>query len=165
MSRQSQVRKPHKNTIKRLIKLLKEDTLSILQKRKIETLLLHAEGMNTIEIAAALGVHPNTIYSNLRDFQKNGLNKFIKVKKHGSLPHLSDLQQTLIAQLANQAPYDLGLAYGRWSLSKLRNYLLQNRIIKTISREHLRRILKKRDLSFGALNVNLSAKTQTDQQF
>ncbi|MGA9923653.1 MAG: hypothetical protein WBQ29_09635, partial [Isosphaeraceae bacterium] len=42
-----------------------------------------------------------------------------------------------------QAPTTLGLPLGRWSLAKLRAYLIRQRIVPTISREHLRRVLKK----------------------
>ncbi len=46
--------------------------------------------------------------------------------------------------LADPSPTAVGLPYGRWSLAKLRAYLLKQRILKAISREHLRRVLEKR---------------------
>ena len=49
-----------------------------------------------------------------------------------------------IWRLAELKPYELGLPYGRWSLSKLAEHLVKSRIVKAISREHLRRLLKKR---------------------
>ena len=39
-------------------------------------------------------------------------------------------------------PYELGFPYGRWSLSKLRSYLIKYKIVSN-SREHLRRCSKK----------------------
>lgn len=40
-------------------------------------------------------------------------------------------------------PYEVGLPQGRWSLSKLCTYLTKQRVLKTISREHVRQVLKK----------------------
>jgi hypothetical protein len=48
----------------------------------------------------------------------------------------------------------LGLPYGRWSLAKLRAYLIQPRLLKTISREHLRRVRKKGGWLFVASRAN-----------
>jgi hypothetical protein len=62
-----------------------------------------------------------------------------------------------ICQLADQPPYELGLPYGRWSLSKLRDYLLKERFCRHLSREHLRRLLQKGGCAYAASGAKSSA--------
>ena len=45
-----------------------------------------------------------------------------------------------IWRLAERSPLALGLPFARWSLAKLRAYLIRKRLVKAISREHLRRV-------------------------
>jgi hypothetical protein len=55
----------------------------------------------------------------------------------------------------------LGLPYGRWSLSKFRDYLIGHGVVREISREHLRRVLKKGGTRSDALSANCGARTPT----
>jgi hypothetical protein len=60
-----------------------------------------------------------------------------------------------IAQVAEQSPTEFGLPYGRWSLAKLQEYLIhQRRLLKAISREHLRRLLKKSIFAYGMFSAS-----------
>jgi hypothetical protein len=71
-----------------------------------------------------------------------------------------------MARIAEQSPTEFGLPYGRWSLAKLRAYLIHpRRLLKTISREHLRRLLKKRRFTCARFSVNSSATTRSDMRF
>lgn len=76
--------------------------------------------MNAHAIAAALGVHPNTIYADLRAFDQGGLSALVHPPLRGAPPRLHPDQVELIVRLAQQDPPELGLPYGRWSLSTLR---------------------------------------------
>jgi hypothetical protein len=48
----------------------------------------------------------------------------------------------------------LGLPYGRWSLAKFRDYLIRHRGLPPVSREHLRRLLKKGGCAFAVSSAN-----------
>ena len=66
------------------------------------------------------------------------------VPPQGAPPRISATQLDEIARVAEQSPTEFGLPYGRWSLAKLQEYLIdQRRLLKRLSREHLRRLLKK----------------------
>jgi hypothetical protein len=56
---------------------------------------------------------------------------------------LTSAQHKAIWRLAEQSPLAKGLPFARWSLAKSRAYLIRERLVKAISREHLRRVLKK----------------------
>ncbi|MCA1853042.1 MAG: helix-turn-helix domain-containing protein [Beggiatoa sp.] len=99
--------------------------------------------MHAVDIARALGVHANTVYADLRAFSHEGV-ACILHRMHGGAPRrITDGQTARLLSVAEQAPTDLGLPYGRWSLTKLQAFVIKHRIVKAISREALRRVLKK----------------------
>ena len=166
MARHSNVRKPRRNLICRLRRLIVSGNhMKAFQRQRIEILLLHAEGMTAIGIATTLGIHPNTVYHHLHAYQEGGFLKLIRARRRGAAPRIKASQRTLIARIADRSPADYGLPYGRWSLSKLKEYLIRKRVIQAISCEHLRRILKKRVSNSNVSSENLQDKTREESQF
>ena len=142
MPRSLTIRKPKAAEIRELSKLL-EDKLSSRQSRRAEAILLYAAGMSAVEIAQTLEVHCNTILGDLRAFGHQGLSSLRQPRSTGAPIRIGDAQVAEILRLAEVPPYELGLPYGRWSIAKLRDYLGKHCVVKVISREHLRRLLKK----------------------
>jgi transposase len=153
MSRSSTSRKFHPSDLRKLHRLL-EGPLQRWQRRRAETLLLHAAGVSASDIARLLEVHPHTTYADLHAFRRHGLASVCRSRRRGAPPRLTRGQLAAIWRLAETPPYELGLPYGRWSLSKLRAYLLRRRILKAISREHLRRLLQKGGSPSAACSAN-----------
>lgn len=153
MPRSVKVRKPRAAEIHHLHAALEQD-LTARQRRRAEALMLYAAGLEAATIAQALDSHVNTIYSDLRAFERDGV-ACIRQRLRGGAPvRLTETQRADILRLADMPPSHVGLPYGRWSLSKLREYLLRHRLVKAISREHLRRVLKKGGSAFVMLNAN-----------
>lgn len=148
MGRALTIRKPTTAELRQLQSWL-ADKLNARQLRRAEAILLYATGMAAGEIAQALEVHPNTIYADLHAFGHQSVSAIQQLHSRGAPVRISDSQVEEIVRIAERPPYELGLPYGRWSGTKLRQYLLQQRIVKAISREHLRRLLKKGALAFG----------------
>ena len=119
--------------------------------------LLYAADGSVSSIAQLLQVHRNTVATDLREFARHGLLALSRPRKLGAPPRLSKQQIAAIWRLADQAPTTLGLPLGRWSLAKLCAYLIRQRIVPTISRVHLRRVLKKGDTHFAASVASSSA--------
>lgn len=142
MARSLTTRKPNAAQIRKLHLLLTHD-LHPQQRRRAQVLLLYAEGLTAVDIAAALKIHPQTVYQDLRAFEQSGLDSLRPPPTGGAQKQISSQQQADILRLAQLQPVDLGLPHGRWSLTNLQDYLVKKRIIKRISREHLRRLLKK----------------------
>jgi transposase len=156
MSRPLSVRKPSATELRHVHQWL-EKPLQPWQRRRAEVLLLRAADLPASVIAQLLQVHVNTVYADLRDFARHGLSCLSRPRTLGAPPRLSRGQIATIWQLAGQSPTTLGLPFGRWSLAKLRVYLIQQRAVKEISREHLRRVLKKGGTPCVASSASSSA--------
>jgi transposase len=156
MSRPLSARKPSAAELRHVHQWL-EKPLQPWQRRRAEVLLLRAADLSASAIAQLLQVHVNTVYADLRDFARHGLSSLSRPRTVGAPPSLSRGQIETIWRLAGQPPTTLGLPFGRWSLAKLRAYLIQQRVVKAISREHLRRVLKKGGTHLVASNASSSA--------
>jgi transposase len=155
MSRPLNVRQPSANELRRVHRWL-EGPLQPWQCRRAEVLLLHAAGLPASTMAQLLQAHVNTISADLRDFAQHGLSSLRRRRRVGAPPRLSQGPIDTIWRLASQPPTTLGLAFGRWTLAKLRDYLIRQRIVTAISREHLRRVLKKGGTPCGGFNASTS---------
>jgi transposase len=97
----------------------------------------------------------NTIYAGLHRFAHLGMSLFQCVAPQGAPPRITATQLDEIARVADQSPTEFGLPYGRWSLAKLQEYLIHQRhLLKAISREHLRRLLKKSRFAYGMFSAS-----------
>jgi len=160
MPRSLKVRRPRAADIRRLEVAL-EDLPQHRQRRRAEAVLFYAAGLEATAIAQALAAHPNTIRADLHAFDRDG---WWAVEAAGRAPAprgFTPEQITEVCRLAETAPYELGLPYGRWSLSKLRDYLLKGRFCRHLSREHLRRLLRKGGCTLPASAVRSSARTHS----
>jgi hypothetical protein len=91
-----------------------------------------------------------------------GVEAIQQLHKSGAPSHITTSQITKIMGLAEQSPQEVGSPYGRWSLRKLSAYLVKQRIVKSIGRERLRQLLKKRfSLSTGATQAAQPGPTAT----
>lgn len=142
MARPSNTRPPTAAQLRRIHRFL-EAPLQPWQRRRTEALLLLAAGHSAVFIARFLETHINTIYADLQSFAHQGLRCLQVTRRRGAPARLTTAQIKAIWRLAEQAPLALSLPFARWSLAKLRAYLVRHRLVKAISREHLRRILKK----------------------
>lgn len=163
MSRSLTIRKPTATEVRQASKLL-STTDDLQQQRRADVILLYAAGLNASEIAAALEKHVNTIYGDLRAFEEQGLDCLQACQTRGAPARISPALHAEIQRLAEVPPYECGLPYGRWSLSKLATYLRKQRLLKSISREHLRQLLKKGGSSSGAFSASSSVRTHNGRR-
>ncbi len=165
MSRLLKVRKPNAAEQSQLRQVLEESTTRRIC-RWAEALLFYSAGLNAVAIAAALELHVNTIYIYLHAFAQSGVPYLRRLRAQGAPLRISAVQVDEIARIAEQSPTEFGLPYGRWSLAKLRDHLIyQRRMLKAISREHLRRILKKRIFACAVCNASSSVTIRSDLPF
>lgn len=161
MTRKMRVRRPATAEIQRLSKQAVE-LINAHQRRRAEALILYGMGLQPLEIAVSQGVHPNTVYKDLHAFGQLGVEATRQLQRSGAPSRITASQITKMVQLAEQSPQEVGLPYGRWSLRKLSVYLVKQHIVKSIGRERLRQLLKKRfSLPAGATQVTQPGPTTT----
>jgi transposase len=153
MPRLLMVRKPTAVEFRRLNELI-EEAPTPRQRRRALALVLYYTGMTARDIAVALGVHPNTIYTDLQAFGQRGWASIQEAAPMGAPARLQEAQIQEVQRIAQTAPAELGEPYGRWSLTTLRTYLIRHHILRKISREHLRQLLKKGASTGGTSNAN-----------
>jgi transposase len=164
MARSLRIRRPTTAEIQHLQHVV-EISSDWRQRRRAEILLLYGAGLTATAIAEWLGLHRNTVCTVLHAFGRRGLAASLRVRHGGAPRRLTARQITRIRRLAEQPPSQQGLPYGRWSLAKLREYVIHQRIIKQISREHLRRLLKKGAFGSNAFSANLSVRIRNAWRF
>lgn len=153
MGRSSKVRKPNAAESRQL-GLWVEEAEHAWQRRRAAIVMYYAMGQTAQDIAAALAIHPNTVYAILHAFDRRGLAAVRQPLVPGARVRIQPTQVAQMCRVADASPGDFGLPYGRWSLTTLRRYLLAERIVRRISREHLRRLLKKGASTYAATDAS-----------
>jgi transposase len=143
MARKMKVHRPTTTEIQRLSKEMIK-LVNPHQRRRAEALILFGMGLTPLEIAMAQGVHPNTVYMDLHAFEQLGVEAIWQLREAGAPSRITAEQITKMVQLAERSPQEVGSPYGRWSLRKLSGYLVKQHLVKSIGRERLRQLLKKR---------------------
>lgn len=165
MTRTLTIRKPTRREIQEL-ELMLEGELSSQARRRAETILYHGLGLNGRQLADALHVHPNTVYADLQAFEREGLACVRSLPVGGTPRRISDQQLNAIWHWTECLPRDLGLPEPRWTLTNFREFLVKRqRVLKRISLEHLRRVLKKKIFAFVESRANSLASIRNAQLF
>jgi transposase len=134
--------------------------------RRAQAILYYGLGFDGVTIAKALRVHPNTIYTDLQAFARAGLACLHPLPVGGAPHRITAEQLAKIWQWAECLPRDFGLLDARWTLASFREFVVKRRhLLKRISLEHLRHLLKKRTFAFGASNANCSARIRNALSF
>ncbi len=154
MARPLTIRKPTTREVERLELFLEEEHPPEL-KRRAEALLYYQLGFDGAAIAQAVHAHPNTIYADLHAFASKGLGCLQPMSVGGAQPQITPEQCAKIWAWADAQPSDFGWLDARWTLASFRTFIVKRQhLLKHISLEHLRRLLKKRIFAGGGSNAN-----------
>lgn len=116
-----------------------------LPENRVRIVLLSAAGKSVPEISRAVNLHPINVRKWIHRFSRNGLEGLRSGKSPGR-PRLFTLEQRQqIISIASADPRSLDLPFSRWSLQRLRRYLVEQDIVSHISVETIRQILQTAD--------------------
>lgn len=94
------------------------------------------------EIARVLQTDENQVRRVIAEFNADGMAS-LRPRMGGGRPRrIDDAARQEIRRIALARPRDLGEPGTRWSLATLRRYLVRRRVVSSLSKEHLRRILQ-----------------------
>jgi transposase len=105
---------------------------------RAQVVLSSSRGLNEQEIAAALHIGRATVRRWLRRFRKSGILGLQTLSTRSTLTR--PVQQTIL-RIAKGDPRRFGSQRTAWTMHSLHAALLRHRVVRTISVEHLRRIL------------------------
>ncbi len=109
--------------------------------QRARIILLSAASKTVPDISTDVGLHPINVRKWIHRFNTRGLAGLQSGKSPGRPPVFSDTQREQIMTLAHSNPRESGLAFDRWSLQRLREHLISNHIVESISAETVRQIL------------------------
>jgi transposase len=93
------------------------------------------------QIAQVLQTDENQVRRVIAEFNADGMDSLRPPTRGGHPRRIDDATRERIRDVALARPCDLGEPATRWSLARLRRYLIGHRVVKAISKEHLRRLL------------------------
>ena len=164
MPRTLQVRRATAKEVRTLAAMLSESDHAR-QRRQADAVIMYTAGLSAQQIAAGLGVHVNTIYKDLQAFDRDGMAAITQQPRIGAPVRLSAKQRDEIRRIALIDPSEVGQPGGRWTLRSLREYLIKQRVVTAISREHLRQVLKRGGSSFDRSSVSSRASIHSAGRF
>ncbi|MEZ4678976.1 MAG: helix-turn-helix domain-containing protein [Caldilineaceae bacterium] len=113
-------------------------------------ILLSAEGKSVPEISQTVNLHPINVRKWIHRYGANGVSGLRSGKSPGRPKLFTSKQRLQISQIAGTSPRQLGLNFSRWSLQRLRRYLIEQGVVDRISIETIRQIIQSSDLATEA---------------
>src|SRR5262245_46403821 len=119
----------------------RDQPLARKQRYRTEVLLRADDGDTDPEIADDLGVHAATVRRTRRRFVEHGLDAALNDRpRPGAPPKLDGKREAMVIALACT---DAPRGRDRWSVRLLARRAVELEIVETVSRETVRRVLKK----------------------
>lgn len=117
-------------------------------RQRAHILLASATRMSAGKIAELFRTDENQVRRVIHEFNADGMAS-LRPRIGGGRPRrIDDAARKEIKRIALARPQDLGEPESRWSLRRLRRYLLKHRVVSAISTTHLGRILCDEGVSF-----------------
>ena len=117
-------------------------------RQRAQIVLASAARMSAAQIARAVTSDESQVRRVIHDFNANGMDSLRPSSGGGRPRRIDDATRSRIVAIGLARPQDLGDAGMRWSLRRLRSYLLRHRVVSAISVEHLRRILREAGVTY-----------------
>lgn len=121
-----------------------EDDLPV---NRLLIILLSAEGKSVPEISQTVNLHPINVRKWIHRYTANSVDGLRSGKSPGRPPLFTMNQRRQISKIAETSPRSLGLNFSRWSLQRLRRYLIEQGVVDRISIETIRQIIQSSEMA------------------
>lgn len=150
MAEKVKVRRPTPEEGARLLRIVRRGHKYKATTYRRALVILGSAGGNNVKVLANL-VHtsPDRVREVIHAFNERGLDCLDPNWAGGRPRRISDEDRALIVEVANKRPRSVGQPFTRWSIRKLRRYLVSKKGRKVrVSAERLRQILSEEDITF-----------------
>jgi transposase len=138
---------------RRLVRVVRRGTGSVVTWRRAQMVLLSAQGMDVAAIAKVAFTSEDRVRDVIRNFNADGFSSLYPRYRGGRAPKFTPGQRREIKKIARSRPADHDLPFSTWSLSKLAEFLVAEGVVDDISHEGLRVLLREEGVSFQRLKT------------
>jgi transposase len=147
---------------RRLVRIVRRGSGSVVTWRRAQMVLLSAQGMDAAAIAKVAFTSEDRVRDVIRNFNADGFGSLYPRYRGGRAPKFTLGQRREIKKIAKSRPVDHGLPFSTWSLAKLADFLVAEGVVEDISHEGLRTLLREEGVTFQRLKT---WKTSTDPHY
>jgi transposase len=147
---------------RRLVRIVRRGSGSVVTWRRAQMVLLSAEGMDAAAIARVAFTSEDRVRDVIRNFNADGFGSLYPRYKGGRPPKFTLAQRREIKKIAKARPAEYDLPFSTWSLAKLAEFLVAEGVVDDISHEGLRVLLREEGVTFQRLKT---WKTSKDPQY
>jgi transposase len=133
---------------RRLVRIVRRGTGSVVTWRRAQMVLLSAQGMDAAAIAKVAFTSEDRVRDVIRNFNADGFGSLYPRYKGGRPPKFTLAQRREIKKTAKSKPAEHDLPFSTWSLAKLADFLAAEGVVDDISHEGLRTLLREEGVSF-----------------
>ncbi|MEV7734666.1 helix-turn-helix domain-containing protein [Streptomyces sp. NPDC088921] len=138
---------------RRLLRIIRRGTGSVVTWRRAQMVLLSAQGMHVAKIAEVPFTSADRVRDVIHNFNADGF-EALYPKYEGGRPRTFTLPERRdIKKIAKSKPAEHGLPSSTWSLAKLADFLVAEGVVDDISHEGLRVLLREEGVSFQRLKT------------
>jgi transposase len=138
---------------RRLVRIIRRGTGSVVTWRRAQMVLLSAQGMDVAAIAKVAFTSADRVRDVIHNFNADGFSSLYPKYKGGRTPKFSLPQRREIKKIAKSRPAEHDLPFSTWSLSKLAEFLVAEGVVDDISHEGLRALLREEGVTFQRLKT------------
>ena len=153
MAERVRVREIDDDEGRRLLRIVRRSSGSVVTWRRAQVILLSARGMDAAKIAQVTFTSPDRVRDVIHNFNTDGFDSLYPKYKGGRPPVFTLPQRREMKKIAKSKPVEHGLPFSTWSLAKLADFLVAEGVVDDISIEGLREILRAEGVSFQRIKT------------
>ena len=153
MTERLRVREIDDDEGRRLVRIIRRGSGSVVTWRRAQMVLLSAQGMDVPAIAKVAFTSEDRVRDVIRNFNADGFGSLYPKYKGGHPPKFTLAQRREIKKLAKSKPAEHDLPFSTWSLAKLADFLVAEGVVDDISHEGLRVLLRAEGVTFQRLKT------------
>ncbi|MFE0206587.1 IS630 family transposase [Streptomyces sp. NPDC058985] len=148
MAERVQVREIDDDEGRRLLRIVRRGTGSVVTWRRAQMVLLSAQGMSVAKIAEVSFTSADRVRDVIHNFNTDGFDALYPKYEVGRPRTFTLPERREIKKIAKSKPAEHGLPFSTWSLAKLADFLVAEGVVDDISHEGLRVLLREEGVSF-----------------
>ncbi|WP_208948627.1 helix-turn-helix domain-containing protein, partial [Streptomyces olivochromogenes] len=142
MAERVRVREIDNEEGRRLLRIIRRGTGSVVTWRRAQVVLLSAQGMAVAKIAEVAFTSDDRVRDVIHNFNTDGFGSLYPKYKGGRPKTFTLPERREIKKIAKSRPVEHGLPFSTWSLTKLADFLVAEGVVDDISHEGLRILLR-----------------------